>query len=179
MMFPGKIRKQSQIVFRSVLAGFFILAVSACSAPGSPSIPTITPVRIEVVQPAQSSNLPATAAPAALQQAAPTATPAPLVTETALPASDPGDNTIFHGPLSVIITQPADGAEVQTGTVTLEGQADPETVINIGDQILVVDAGRKFSVPLAMAEGPNIIEITASDPDGNQATGYLTLTYSP
>ncbi len=85
----------------------------------------------------------------------------------------------MQGPLSVLITSPADGAEITGGAVELKGEADPETVISVDDQIVVAGQDRKFSIPLNLSAGLNIIEITASDLDGNQGTVYLTLTYTP
>jgi hypothetical protein len=85
----------------------------------------------------------------------------------------------FQGPLSVILENIVDNAVVQTSQFTLSGTADPETVISFDDQIVLVGQDRSFSLALALEEGPNMIEITASDPAGNTNTAYLTITYDP
>ncbi len=155
---------------------FTILVVSACSPSGTASSPTSsTPIPSN---PAEAATPPKIATLVNTEPAA-TLTPGPAETEQPSDTTPSDAYTPLQGPLSVIITSPEDGAEVQTNRVTLEGEADPETVINIDDQLIVVDAGRKFTTPLTLQEGPNIIEITASDPDGSQGTSYLTLTYDP
>jgi hypothetical protein len=126
---------------------------------------------------------PTLAAQAPAAQVSPTPA-APAEPETEIPAADlppeitPADSPL-RGPLSVIITSPLENAVVQTDRVDLTGEADPETVISIDDQIVLVGPERKFSVPLALDEGPNTIEITASDPAGNAGTVYLTVIYTP
>ena len=122
----------------------------------------------------ETSTLVPTAAPATA--AAPTSLP----TATALPpatvaADDPAEGQPLRGPLSVVINSPLDNAELTDPAVTLSGEADPETVISFNDQIVVTGSDRKFSVPLTLEAGPNVIEITASDAAGNQGTVFMTL----
>jgi hypothetical protein len=109
--------------------------------------------------------------------AAPTAAPgAPLPGET--PSAAP-TLVLSSGPLVVTLTSPADEAVVSTPQVDVAGQAPAETVISIGDSITVVDASGQFSIPVPLEEGPNALEIVASDPDGNQASVTLVVTYDP
>jgi hypothetical protein len=63
--------------------------------------------------------------------------------------------------------------------VTVEGDAPPETVVTVTDDILVVGADGKFESDVALEEGPNVIEIVASDLEGNEVTFIVTVTYEP
>ena len=112
-----------------------------------------------------------TSVPSPLPQQEPTAnlpTSITLVTPTRL---------AFDGPLSVKIYQPADNEILDTATVLMTGEADPGTVININENILLIDDSHTFSVEIALESGINLIEITASDAQNNQDFAYLTLYY--
>jgi len=92
-------------------------------------------------------------------------------------ASDAPPVVLNSGALVVTITSPANETVVNTPQVEVNGQAPAETVVSIGDIITVVDASGKFSIPVPLEEGPNDLEIVASDPDGNEASANLVVTY--
>ena len=97
---------------------------------------------------------------------------------TAAPTAAP-PLVLSSGSLVVTLTSPADETVVSTPQVDVAGQAPVETVISIGDSITVVDASGQFSIPVPLEEGPNSLDIVASDPDGNQVSVTLTVTYDP
>ena len=99
-------------------------------------------------------------------------------TGTAAP-SEAAPIILNSGPLRVTITAPPDEAVVNSPQVDIVGQAPAETVISIGDTITVVEASGQFSIPVPLQEGPNELEIVASDPTGNQAATMLVVTYEP
>ena len=81
--------------------------------------------------------------------------------------------------LWVTILSPQENSTVNTAQITLVGQAAPGTVITFNDEIVVVDQTGEFSVMLSLTEGPNLIEIVASDMEGNEITGEWIATYDP
>jgi hypothetical protein len=87
--------------------------------------------------------------------------------------------TQTSGSLTVKILEPQDGVAVSTSVVTVKGQAPPETVVTVNDDILLVEADGKFESDVALDEGPNVIEIVASDLEGNEVTFIVTVTYEP
>lgn len=96
----------------------------------------------------------------------------------------PGENTpaaapVFEGPLSVKIYSPEDNFLTSENQVTITGTADSGTVISFNDEIAAVGRDRQFNVTMQLVEGLNVFEITASDPDGNQDSAYLTVIYEP
>jgi hypothetical protein len=77
------------------------------------------------------------------------------------------------------ILSPQDEAVVNVPEVEVVGEAKPDTVITLNDEIVVVDQSGTFSVTLALEEGPNEIEVVASDPEGNEVSFELEVTYDP
>jgi hypothetical protein len=87
--------------------------------------------------------------------------------------------TQTSGSLTVKLLEPQDGVTVGTNVVTVKGEAPPETVVTVNDDILVVEADGKFESDVALEEGPNVIEIVASDLEGNEVAFIVTVTYEP
>jgi hypothetical protein len=83
------------------------------------------------------------------------------------------------GSLTVTVFEPEDGAVVNTDRVKVKGEAPPETVVTINDDILIVEDGGMFESEVGLDEGPNVIEIVASDLDGNEVDFMITVTYEP
>jgi hypothetical protein len=84
------------------------------------------------------------------------------------------------GPLRVTITSPANETVVSLPQVDVVGQAAPEAVITINDTVVVVvGASGQFSATVPLQEGPNELDVLASDTDGNQANARLIVTYDP
>ena len=87
--------------------------------------------------------------------------------------------TQTSGSLTVKLLEPQDGVTVSTDSITVKGEAPPETVVTVNDDILVVEADGKFESDVALEEGPNVIEIVASDLEGNEVAFIITVTYEP
>ena len=83
------------------------------------------------------------------------------------------------GALWVRILSPSDNEIVNVPSVEVQGEAPVDTVLSINDEILIVSSDQVFSLPVALEEGVNVIEIVASDNDGNEVSFILTVTYQP
>lgn len=92
-----------------------------------------------------------------------------------LPASGPTGT----GTLGLRIISPVDGAIVNTSIVEIVGEAPAGSVISIGDDILIVGAEGVFKHIVTLEEGPNLIEILASDASGNESYVLLAVFYEP
>ena len=79
----------------------------------------------------------------------------------------------------VTILTPEEGAVVNVPSVEVRGEALPGTVITLDDEIVVVDESGEFAVTLPLEEGPNAIQVVASDADGNEASFEWVVTYDP
>ena len=69
--------------------------------------------------------------------------------------------------------------EVSTSPFVLQGAAPAGTVISVNEQVLVVDSSGAFSVEIPLEEGPNLVEVIASNAAGDEADYLLTITYNP
>lgn len=132
------------------------LAALACS------LPAVTPIASGST-PGGAQPLPGDSVPAG-------ETPA-----MAPPASGPTGS----GTLSLRILSPADGSVVNTSIVEIVGEAPAGSVISIGDDILIVGADGIFKHIVTLEEGPNVIEILASDASGNESFVMLGIFYEP
>jgi Glucodextranase, domain B len=145
----------------------FLLATACAPAP---LVTEDQVARNTETQPAAPVELPA-AQTSALQN---TSSPQHTLPETT-PVAPPGTSAA----LWVKILTPEDGATVTTQAVKITGQAPPETVITINDEILVVPQDQSFEVEVLLQEGPNLIDIVASDLSGNELYIPLTVFYEP
>jgi len=74
-------------------------------------------------------------------------------------------------PLKVI--QPSDAATINADSVTIKGQTKPGATLNIDDELGVADADGNFSITISLNEGPNAIDIIATDGSGKEGEVLL------
>jgi hypothetical protein len=84
-----------------------------------------------------------------------------------------------QGALRIQLFSPQDEEVFDVPQIEVSGKAPVGTVISINDQIIVVSGNGDFSVPVLLEEGPNVIELVASDLDGNELDIMLTVVYEP
>jgi len=147
---------------RYLVVSMLVLGLAACSP--TPTIIPVSPTPTSEIPP----TIPATAAP---QEALSTSTLPPLATEPLVPDGS--------GALWLQILSPQDEAIVNLPYVDVIGSAPAGAVVSVNEEILLVGADQQFKTTLSLEEGPNLIEIVASDEDGNETSLLLTLTYEP
>lgn len=86
---------------------------------------------------------------------------------------EPYDNT----PPPLKILSPADGTVTENSTIPVSGETEPSVELIINGIVVDVDANGDFEFVLALSEGPNLIEATATDEAGNPTTKSVTVTY--
>ena len=74
------------------------------------------------------------------------------------------------------VDQPVDGDIVNVSEVILTGSTDAGAVVSANGEIAIVDARGNFAVAIILEDGPNIIEVIASDEEGNVARVSLVIT---
>jgi len=106
----------------------------------------------------------------------PTSTPMPTVRLTPTPVTT-------SAALFLEITQPLDGAQVYTSAILVSGKTIPDAVVSalINDNIVIpyIDQSGDFTFTANLEEGPNYIEVVASDQQGNQKTYTVGVFYIP
>ena len=83
------------------------------------------------------------------------------------------------GTLWLQVLSPQDEAVVNTSQVDVTGAAPAGSVVSVNDDIFLVGDDQQFKTTLSLDEGPNLIEILASDENGNETSLLLTVTYEP
>lgn len=140
-----------------------ILLLTACSP-----TPTAVPS-----SPTTNSNSPTTisATPPVPQEVIPTTVTQP--TSTVVTAPD------TSGALWLRVLSPPDEAVVNTPQVDIVGSAPAGAVLSVNDDILLVGDDQHFKTTISLDEGPNLIEIIASDDNGSETSIILAVTYEP
>ena len=154
----------------SLLLLSIVIFIAGCAekeaTPTSSPAPTLTPTQ----QPS----------PTVTSTPIPTPTPKPTSTTTTTPTLSP---TTTPTALSLVVTQPTDGALVSASDIGITGKTIPGAVVSvsINDKIEIVIVGQdgKFTIAVALEEGPNIIEVIASDQQGNEESATVTVIYIP
>jgi len=137
-----------------------LLVFAACG-------PTPSPEAASVV--AEATKLPATSMPVDV------VTLIPAQEEpTAVPAAP-----ISSGEMWLQVLSPLDEAVLDSPEVEVIGMVPAGSVVSVNDEILLVGEDGKFEVTIPLDEGPNLIEIVASDMDGNEVSQILTVVYEP
>jgi sulfur transfer complex TusBCD TusB component (DsrH family) len=77
------------------------------------------------------------------------------------------------------VLSPQDGAAVKTPQVLVVGTSTPGAVVTVNDDIIEVGADGKFQSTVALVQGKNVVEIVASDDQGNQQNIELNVIYQP
>lgn len=117
---------------------------------------------------ANTPSHPANSAPAATS----VAPSAPSGADT--PASD-----IVPAGFFLAVTAPQNEAVVKVSPLPVQGQTTPDSVATVNGQVVEVDAQGQFLAQVMLEEGPNFIEVLASDFDGHQQGQILTVIYIP
>ena len=147
---------------KHLIISALILLLTACSPP-----PTVV-----ISAPTTDSNSLATIPATPLPQEVILATdPQPTPTLVSLPDTP--------GTFWLQVLSPEDEAVVNTPQVDVIGSAPAGAVISINDDILLVSDDQQFKTTISLDEGPNLIEIIASDDNGSETSLILTVTYEP
>jgi len=83
------------------------------------------------------------------------------------------------GTLWLQVLSPQDEVVVNTPQMDVIGSAPAGAVVSVNDEILLVGVDGQFKTTISLDEGPNLIEVVASDDTGNETYLLLTVTYEP
>lgn len=144
-----------------VAAAASLLLASACSP-----IRTVTPLPV--------ATLPPIIAPTIGSPSGDAVQPSQENSSTSVSPSS-GQN----GPVALEILSPQDGTVVNASQIEVSGRASPGAVVTVNDNILIVGADGQFTTVISLDEGPNLIEVIASNDSGSELSVELTVTYEP
>jgi hypothetical protein len=101
-----------------------------------------------------------------------------LALESSTALTTPGTLVQTDGTLTVKLFADTD-LTVSNAEYVLSGTAPAGTVISINDDVLQAGPNQSFSTTLSLEEGPNYLEVVASDETGQEVSFLLTVTYLP
>ncbi len=109
------------------------------------------------------------------------ATVPPTDVNTAAVEASPTVEVVSSGTGNIWLqmTSPQDGDTVNTPQVDVIGMAPAGAVVSINEDIIAVSDDQQFKSTVSLDEGPNLIEIVASDDNGNETDLELTVIYEP
>ena len=114
------------------------------------------------------------------QEAAPvSAEPTPTTAAVVEPPTDTRtEPTLAPLPTELFLTldSPEDETVVSTESVSVTGMTNPDAVVSVNGQIVDVGALGEFSASVVLLEGPNLIEVVASDLS-SQVSANLAVIY--
>ncbi len=148
-----------------VVAG--AITAAACTQSVERAIPTRLP------PPPTATQAPVPTASPALPEA--TSTPAPKPTAKTVPVS----TTTQRFGLFLEIQGLGEENVVRGDNVIARGKTSPDAIVSINGVMVPVDIDGNFQVHLALEAGPNIIEVVASDPDGNEVNKVIAIISLP
>lgn len=170
-----------------VMATSFATACKKEQPPAPQPVVPQTPIEIPtpvapVVPPAPAAQPPAPVIPAPQAQPAP---PAPEPAAQPVSAPQPEAKPEFK-PESILVVRDLyldaavpEESVMKSSSMKVEGSTLPTSVVTVNGNAAEVDEMGKFSVPVTLEEGPNVIEIVASDFQGNQRSAIVSVIRLP
>ena len=77
------------------------------------------------------------------------------------------------------ITEPQDESVVSTEAVAVQGSTAADAVVSVNGAVVEVDAQGAFEAIVTLEEGPNLIEVVASDLTGAEESRDIVVIYFP
>ena len=141
--------------------------------PTAPPQPSVTPV-------------PQTPTPPPIPTIIPSPTPVPIPTPTpTIAPTIESDNDIESTPnsgtfnLSLDFEGIGNESVVRSDRVLLHGVTSPDAIVSVNGVILEVQPDGTFELTLQLEPGPNIVDIVASDLEGNSVNSSLAIISIP
>ncbi|GEM_PF-936860 len=166
-------------LFSGLALSALLIASTACNQP----TPTPSPVPPTVSKPTAvpATQSPAPATPKPTTPAPPSATTSPAPKPTGATAVPPPVTPAATQPpaqgVSLKITEPADETVVNVTPIRVSGTTDIDATVSVNGSIVEVADDGSFTSIVDLADGPNVIEVVASNPAGSQAGKTITVIY--
>ena len=90
------------------------------------------------------------------------------------PPSEPPPQGFF-----LEVTEPQDETVVNVSPVRVSGSTSPEAQVSVNGELIDVDGQGNFAAMVELEEGPNVIEVIATDYEGNEESCVLAVIYAP
>jgi bacillopeptidase F len=101
-----------------------------------------------------------------------------LLVAACAPTTTPTVTSTPPAGLFLKVSEPLDESVVTASPVGVSGTTIPNAVVSVNGEIVEVDEQGNFTTMVTLEEGPNIIEVIASDLEGNEVSTILAIIYS-
>lgn len=170
--------KRLAFLFSGLALSALLIASTGCNQPTPTPSPLPPTVSKPTAVPATPSPVPATAKPTTPAPAPITPSPAPKpTTPTVPPAPTPAMTQLPVQGVSLQVTEPSDESVLGVSPIRVAGTTDIDATVSINGNIVDVADDGSFTTTVDLLDGPNVIEIIASNPAGSQATKTITVIY--
>ncbi len=105
--------------------------------------------------------------------------PTPAPTPTPIPTPTPEPTPTPKPEFFLTVTQPADDSIINADKVEVRGRTTRGAIVSVNGELAEVDEEGNFTMMVVLEEGPNIIEVIASDLEGNEDGRTLVIIYVP
>jgi len=82
-------------------------------------------------------------------------------------------------PFTITLDAPHDGETTSGSPLLVSGFTVPNAVVSVNDVVGLAGADGRFVLTVPLEAGPNVLEIIASKPTGDQASLIVTVLYQP
>jgi hypothetical protein len=82
-------------------------------------------------------------------------------------------------PFTITLDAPRDGETTSASPLLVSGFTLPSAVVSVNDAVGLAGADGRFVLTVPLEAGPNVLEIIASKPTGDQASLIVTVLYQP
>jgi len=79
----------------------------------------------------------------------------------------------------ISLTTPRDGETTNTSPLLVSGVTAPNAIVSVNDAVGVANGEGRFDLMAPLQAGPNVLEVIASQPNGQQAFIIVTVMYQP
>ena len=111
--------------------------------------------------------------------AAAAATGTPVQGETPSPTPEQAEQDVT-GALFLQIASPATAdVSVSQSSIEVAGFTTVDALVSINDTVVEVDGDGRFATSVSLEVGPNVVEVVASNADGEQYDEVLLVIYEP
>lgn len=141
--------------------------------------PTPSPVHTATPTPAPTPTPTLAPTPTSAPTLSPTPTPTPTVQprpSTPTPTPTPPPPAIDHPQqLFLEISSPEDNSSARSQEISITGRTSPDATVSVNGALVTLEPTGNFRASLSLHEGPNLIEVVASDLAGDVASKVMTL----
>lgn len=99
----------------------------------------------------------------------------PAVPPTLAVANTPVPSANF----TVTLEAPRDGETTTASPLLVTGSTAPGAVVSVNDAVGIANAQGHFALTVPLEPGPNVLEVIASKPNGEQTFVIVTVLYQP